>query len=691
MHSDFVSYNLFHLLACKIDQNRVQQRLAHCRPKYCMILLQLAYEKACLLTFESSSMSPNHGKRDRYSPPPWTFTVIVIIRHSRVEECNELRRIIDGSRHYINVGGTSVSVKISCFLLVLKDGQRSASPLYLHYILTMRLKRLLYLSLYLLSPLTTATLDCTPSAFQAHLPSNAEVTFTRELPKNSTFEVPAGDIAYPTSPTHLKALCAVQVRVTSSPTSAFSLGLFLPEDWNQRFLAVGNGGFAGGINWLDMAAGVGYGFAAMSTDTGHNSTSDDLTWALYEPEKKVDFGYRAMHGSVVLAKQILGAYYGCEGPQWSYYSGCSTGGRQGLKEVQMFLEDFDGVLAGAPAWYTTHLQTWTIHLGLVNLPTTAEHHIPPSLFPAIGAEVLKQCDPQDGVVDHIIMDPRRCNFKAEALLCGQGVKNQTSAGCLTPTQIGTLYRIYNDYVETNQTLVLPHLELGSEAQWEVLLGASEPSTLGYQYPQFFLDLGPDWSFYDFNFSIVQMADKLDPGNCNADDYDLSPFEAKGGKLIMYHGQADGLIPTGSSELFYNLVLQTLGPRGIDLDPWFRHFVVPGMQHCALTPPDVNAPWYFAGANQAGSLLPLGAKHSVPGFEDAQHDILMALMEWTENGRAPNSIVATKWRNDTLYDEVWKQRPICPYPRQAMYSGEGDPDVASSWRCEFLYDLKAQYN
>ena len=538
---------------------------------------------------------------------------------------------------------------------------------------------------------STAAFECTPSAFEPHVPSNARVAYTRDLPDDSTFEVPAGDIAYPTSPQGLKALCAVQINVTSSPSSAFSFGLFLPKEWNNRFLAVGNGGFAGGINWLDMAAGVGYGFASMSTDTGHNSTSFDISWALNEPEKKTDFGWRAMHESVVLAKQVVGAYYGSDS-EYNYYSGCSTGGRQGLKEVEMFPDDFDGVLAGAPAWWTTHLQTWTIKLALYNLPVKANHHIPPSLFPAIGAEVLKQCDVQDGLADNIIMDPARCDFFAEALLCGPDVTNQTTAGCLTKAQIGTLYHIYNDYVETNQTFVFPHLQLGSEAQWDVLLGTPEPSTLGYEYPQYMLDLGPEWNFYDFDYSIVELADRTDPGNCNADDYDLSPFQAKGGKLITYHGYSDALIATGSSIYFYKEVLKTLYPKGIDLDPFYRHFLVPGMQHCLLTPPDVNAPWYFAGANQAGLLsLAPGSVHSVPGFEDPKHDVLLALMEWTEKGVAPEKIVATKWRNDTLFDEVWKQRPICPYPKQAMYLGQGDPDEAESWRCEYLYDLKAQYD
>jgi len=310
----------------------------------------------------------------------------------------------------------------------------------------MRVNMISVLGLFI--PLAVA-FRCTPSAFQALLPANATVLLAQTVQNDSTFHVPTDDIAYPVSPTHLRALCAVQINVTSSNSSAYSFGLFLPQEWNERFLAVGNGGFSGGVNWLDMAAGVGYGFAAMSTSTGHNSLSNGSTWALNQPEKRIDFGYRAMHGSVVLAKHIVEKYYRCE-PKYNYYSGCSTGGRQGLKEVEMFPEDFDGVLAGAPAWWTSHLQTWTLKVALYNLPNTSAHHIPPTLYPVIGAEVLKQCDPQDGLVDQVISDPVGCDFFPEALLCAPNVTNQTSARCLTAAQIGTLYHIYNDYVETNQ-------------------------------------------------------------------------------------------------------------------------------------------------------------------------------------------------------------------------------------------------
>lgn len=311
---------------------------------------------------------------------------------------------------------------------------------------------------------------------------------------------------------------------------------------------------------------------------------------------------------------------------------------------------------------------------------TADYHIPASLFSAVGAEVLKQCDPQDGLVDNIISDPEGCNFRPEELLCGANVTNGTSSGCLTAPQLNTLYKIHSPSWSENQTFEFPNLYLGSEAQW-ILVSMNQPNNLGTHYVQYFLGLGADWSFYDYNESIQRLADELDPGNATV-QYDLSAFHAKGGKILSYHGMSDGLIPTGSTPYFYNRVEETLTTQGIDIDSFFRFFLVPGMQHCSGTPTTMNAPWYFAGGNQA---LVLGSRvYSVPGYMDKDHDVLLSMMSWVENGTAPTQVIGTKYVNDTTHSEVLRQRPLCMYPKLAKYSGEGDVDEAGSWTCESLY-------
>jgi len=416
----------------------------------------------------------------------------------------------------------------------------------------------------------------------------------------------------------------------------------------------------------------------MSTDTGHNSSSSDGTWATNQPDKVENWGHLALHGSTVNAKLITASYYETD-ISYNYYSGCSTGGRQGLKEAEVYPDDFDGILAGAPAWWSSHLAPWTVKVALYNLPTTANYHIPFALFSAIGAEVLKQCDPQDGLVDNIISDPIGCNFRPEELLCGANVTDGTAAGCLTSPQISTLYKIYTDSIGENQTFLFPHLYLGSEGQWLFLSGDS-PNPLGTHYVQYFLGLGGNWSFYDFNEDIQRLADELQPGNASV-GYDLSAYHAKGGKILSYQGMSDGL-PTGSLPWYYNNVDRTLTPRGIDVDSFFRFFLVPGMGHCSGTTPAFNAPWYFAGANQSPVLG--NSVFGVPGFRDENHDALLALVAWVENARAPEAVIGTKYVNDITHDAVLRQRPLCMYPKVAKYKGEGDVDAAGSWECKGLY-------
>jgi feruloyl esterase len=142
----------------------------------------------------------------------------------------------------------------------------------------------------------------------------------------------------------------------------------------------------------------------MSTDTGHNSSLADGLWAYQHPERVENWGHLAMHGSTVMAKSIVASYY-AQNASYSYYSGCSTGGRQGLKEAERYPEDFDGIVAGAPAWWTSHMQPWTARIALYNLPATADYHISAAQFAIVNTEVLKQCDGQDGLVDNIISDP----------------------------------------------------------------------------------------------------------------------------------------------------------------------------------------------------------------------------------------------------------------------------------------------
>jgi feruloyl esterase len=458
---------------------------------------------------------------------------------------------------------------------------------------------------------------CDASTFIAILPANASVEKIVHVAAGGSYGDGAIDLNYPTNPTNLPALCAVTIYVITSNSSAYRFGLFLPTGdesgstpWNGRFLAVGNGGFGGGINWLDMGAGVQYGFAVVSTDTGHNSTSADLRWALNEPEQREDWGWRALHGSVALGKQLTTAFYNTSSA-YSYYSGCSTGGRQGLKEVQIDPTAFNGVLVGASAWDVNHLNPWVTKVGTYNLPLNASYHLDVAQFPSMAAEVIRQCDALDGVQDGIVSAPRNCTPDYTTLACGGAGTNNTVGGlgsggadnsaadgllCLNKGQMATAAAAYADYMSSPTdgsapTLLYPGLDPGCEAQWYAVLSQPETSPYGIGYIRNFVYNDANWSWTEYNDAVIIDAERTDPGHPTADNYDLSQFRDRGGRLVMYHGLADGLVPPRGSELFYTRVAQNMTTDGstIGLTDWFRYFEVPGMQHCLSTA--VNAPWY----------------------------------------------------------------------------------------------------
>ncbi|VUC23461.1 unnamed protein product [Clonostachys rosea] len=483
--------------------------------------------------------------------------------------------------------------------------------------------------------------ECSESTFKAILASVPEssLNYVAHVPANGSFGDAASNVPFPQNATMLPELCAASVNMKTSQNTSYDFGVFLPAHWNARFMMTGNGGLGGGINWLDMG--------------------------LNQPEKLINWGYRAIHGSATAAKTIIGAYYMGD-IQYSYYASCSTGGRQGLKEIQLHPETFDGVVVGAPAWWTTHLQTWTLKQGLTNFPDAGPGHIPESLFSTITDDMLHQCDTQDGLLDQVIGDPLACNFDFNQLLCQP---NQNKSACLTAAQIGTAEKLYRPYLDPSQNQLFPGISLGSNAA----ALSTQPTGLGIDFLRYWVFNDSNWDFTQFKIGDVALADAVNPGNATADNFDLSPFLERGGKLIHYHGLADPLRAAESSQHFYNQVYRTLAPRGVQIDDFYRFFFIPGMSHCMGS--DV-APWYIGGGTQ---FVP-GISHSVPGFMDRQHDVILAIMAWVEKGDMPDQIIATKFRNDTDPQHIASQRPICSYPRQARYDGWAEPGQPSSWKC-----------
>lgn len=422
-----------------------------------------------------------------------------------------------------------------------------------------------------------ANLDCTADSFTAFLPSNTTVTLAAPITKFGAFSQNGVNISISANITKAALpICVVELNVVSGPNSSFNTGILLPNSWNGRLLATGNPGFGGGLRWSFQSNVLQYGPAVtVSTDTGHVGQPDDIFWAINNPESIIDWSYRSLHESTVLAKELAKAYYGSD-VQHSYYTACSNGGRQGLKEVQMFPNDYDGVLAGAPPWQITHLHPWALQIGLWNLPANTSSHIPTYKFDSIASLIMEQCDAQDGLADGIIQEPYSCNLSTAAMMCNATTTN--NATCLTPDEINTLSLFYNDWQASDGSLLFPHFPLSASASryGEV---TTAPDHFGLEYLYGFVFNNTNWNWTTFQGEeTVKYADSLNTGDAAALDMDLSEFKSNGGKLIMYHGLADTTIPTGSSIEYVQGVNKTMG----SIDDFMQLYLVPGMGHVSLT-------------------------------------------------------------------------------------------------------------
>jgi feruloyl esterase len=437
---------------------------------------------------------------------------------------------------------------------------------------------------------------------------------------------------------HLPAFCRVTATLTPSSDSDIKIEVWLPaSDWNGKLQSVGNGGWAGVISYGALAGGLAGGYATASTDTGH--TSNGGSFALGHPEKMTDFAYRSVHAMTVAAKQIIAAFYG-QGPEISYWNGCSTGGRQGLTEAQRYPLDYNAIIAGAPANNRIHLYIWSMSVAQTVHKDEASY-IPPNKYAMIHKAVLDACDSLDGLQDGLIGDPRRCHFDPKALAC----KGSDEPSCLTGPQVETAQRIYSaaKNPRTGQE-IYPGLEPGSELGWAIHAGP-QPSSYaidGFRYVTF---KNPDWDYRALNLdSDVAFAEKVDNGATSAMDPNLKEFFGHGGKLLMYHGWSDPNIAPLNSINYYQSVLKTMGAAA---DDSIRLFLFPGMGHCG------------------------------GGDGPNTFDVMGALAKWFEKGQAPSQVLASHRTNGV----VDRTRPICAYPRVAAYEGTGSVDDAANFVCK----------
>ena len=442
------------------------------------------------------------------------------------------------------------------------------------------------------------------------------------------------------------------VATRTHPPAGDKVRIFLAfpmKDWNGRFLGVGGGGFSGGSpNALRQPAAQG--FAAGSTDTGHEGgggsfaldSNGRLNWQLIR-----DNAYLGIHEMTTVGKALTQAFYGTAPPR-AYFNGCSTGGRQGLMEAQRYPADYDGIVSGAPAINWTKLHPEQLWGAMVLLE--AKNVLPMCKFAAATAAAISACDDSDGVKDGVLEDPARCTYDPRALVG----TSSGDCGALTEADADVIRKIWEGPRRRDGSFLWYGLARGADfgglsgTQGNPPAGRPNPITLDWF--RYFLTQNPQWDWttitqgsYEqlWDQSVEEFSDVI-----ATDNPDLTGFRDRGGRLVMWHGQADPLIYPGGSIDYYNHVTERMGGASKTAE-FLRLFLAPGVGHCGGG----------AGPPPTGQLT--------------------AVINWVENGKAPETLAAV--RRDQA-GAIVRSRPLCQYPRVARYKGEGSTDDAANFAC-----------
>jgi len=431
-------------------------------------------------------------------------------------------------------------------------------------------------------------------------------------------------------PAMIPAHCRVQIVLKPSADSLINMEMWLPPagQWNGKFMGVGNGGFAGSIQGLtnEMPQALRLGYATAGTDTGHQEQGG--AWAIGHPEKMIDFGYRATHEMTLKSKEIVKAFYE-RGAQYSYFKGCSTGGRMAVMEAQRYPDDYDGIIAGSLA--NRHIHMWTAGIERsIDLSRHPEKAITAEQAALVNTLVTNTCDT---LKEGFLNNPRACSVDFSTLKCQAG----KAGACLTDPQLQTVQTFYGGVKNSKGELIFSGQALGNP------IPAMQPTN---QAPGGVFDLvkiayndpNVDWQKFDLDRDMKYLDEKI--GYVDAVNPDLSKFKKSGGKLLLTHGWSDTGITPETTIWYYDSVLSKMGSNQSD---WMRLFMAPGMGHCGGGP----------GVNT--------------------FDSIGTLEKWVEKGIAPETMLGTGAQGLT--------RPMCPYPQFAEYKGSGDLKDASNWACK----------
>jgi feruloyl esterase len=435
---------------------------------------------------------------------------------------------------------------------------------------------------------------------------------------------------------NLPAFCRVAVDLKPTPDSDIHIEVWLPtSQWNGKFIAVGSGGWGGSLSYGEMADALRRGYATSATDDGH--TGPSASFVVGHPEKLIDFAYRAEHEMTVEAKTLIHAFYGSD-PRYSFWNGCSGGGREGLLQASRYPDEFDGIIAGDPA--NIRRNAWALALAVQTFKDP-DAYIPPAKYPMIHRAVLEACDAKDGLKDGLIEAPESCNVDFKSLQC----KAADGPDCLTAHQVQTAQTITSPVATKTGRILFPRVEPGTELRWSRLAGGPQPADLFLDEFRYVVYQDPNWDWRSFDLerdsakahAIDKNVDELNP--------DLTAFKKHGGKLLLYHGWADQQVAPGSSVEFYQAVLDSSGGPE-QTSNWIRLFMAPGMAHCS------------------------------GGEGPDTFDKIGAMEQWVEQGKTPEQIIAAH----KTAGKIDRTRPLCPYPQVARYNGTGSIDEASNFSC-----------
>jgi len=534
----------------------------------------------------------------------------------------------------------------------------------------------LSISLLAVPAAVRAAVTCDKASLQQSAPLNTTITAatTEALP----------------SPYQPLTYCNVTGSISTSTAGQANQVLFvlgLPASWNQNFLFLGNKGFGGSIPALssgEFADALSRGYAIAATDAGHESqlktaAALDGSFGLTNSQQpnqaaRADYAWRAVHLSTVAAEALTEAYY--DSPMFSFFDGCSAGGRQGLVEAQQFPTDFNGIVAGDPAIGDTIAGfNWNER----NLLQSPKSYLNSSKLQLLNKAMLQACDGTDGVFDGLIQDPRKCNFDPAKLECPY---DRDGPNCFTKAQINSIRAIQAGVRSPGQGKQLyPGYTLSDPAgmdgwsQWLTGTSAPVPNAAEPWPPatQPTLASAPaQWSFqdqfmkyfafnsvsynslsFDFNDAgqVTQLTNAVNQDGASGANPDLSQFFGAGGKLIMYHGWSDPAVTPLATVQYYNEVAAQLHLTPRTLQSYARLFMVPGMHHCGGGP----------GPNVFDPLTPL--------------------ISWVEQGAAPDSLLAVHFaNNDPSTKKTTRTMPLCAYPATALFTG-GNMNDADAWVCE----------